>query len=128
MERKKLNAEGRGEWSYDYPNDILLFKAKDRHYARSVKFGDIVLDIDRENFITGVQIFAASKVFGMRRESLRNITQFSLTTKVENAQVAVQLRFTTTSLNKPSVTQGQEFMHSLGNLKLGNSEVVCTVA
>ncbi|HLC66826.1 MAG TPA: DUF2283 domain-containing protein [Candidatus Nanoarchaeia archaeon] len=128
MGTKKLNAEGKGEWSYDDANDILLFKTKDRYYERSIEFGDIVLDIDRENFITGVQIFAGSKIFGMSREALRTIKQFSLTTKVESSQVVVQLRFTTTSLNKPSVTQGQEFVHSLGNLKLGNSEVVCTVA
>ena len=52
MEIKHLDAKGNGEVDYDYAHDIILFKVKDREYSKSVEFEDLVLDIDKEGFIT----------------------------------------------------------------------------
>ncbi len=40
--------EAKGKMDYDYANDILFFKLKDREYAFSIEFHNIVIDIDKE--------------------------------------------------------------------------------
>ena len=50
--------------NYDYDNDILFFKVKDREYDHSVELEDLVLDVDSEGNVSGIQIFGASKMLG----------------------------------------------------------------
>jgi len=68
---RELKAEG--EMDYDYANDILFFKVKDREYNFSFEFQNMVIDVDMEKFITGIQIFNASAFLGIRRMHLRII-------------------------------------------------------
>ena len=42
-----------------------------------VEFEDIVLDIDKEGFITGIQIFNASNMFKVEKESLNEIKNWN---------------------------------------------------
>ena len=93
MEAKHLNAKGNGIADYDYKNDILFFKIKDREYAKSIDFGDFILDIDNEDFITGIQIFDASKIFKIDKDALMKVRRWEFHTKVENQVVTVQLMF-----------------------------------
>ena len=44
MKMKHLEAEG--EMDYDFANDILFFKVKDRDYNFSLEFQNMVIDID----------------------------------------------------------------------------------
>ena len=46
MNGRHLAAEGKGEYTYDYLNDILLFKIKDRDYLKSLDFDNLIVDID----------------------------------------------------------------------------------
>ena len=61
MKQANRHLTGEGEMDYDYINDILFFKVKNREYDRSLEFENLVIDIDSENFIIGIQIFDASK-------------------------------------------------------------------
>ena len=63
MEDRHLEAAG--EWDYDFKYDILFFKVKDRKYLKSIETDNFVLDLDSENFLTGVQILEASKFLEM---------------------------------------------------------------
>jgi len=76
MTKPYLNAKGKGEADYDYANDILFFKIKDREYSHSIELEDIVLDIDVSGIITGIQIFAASNMFQIEKEALQNNKKF----------------------------------------------------
>ena len=62
MKERHLNAIGKGQLLYDSKHDILTFKIKDRDYKMSVEFQNFTIDIDTENFVTGIRIFDASKV------------------------------------------------------------------
>ena len=72
-EQKELKKEG--ESDYDYLNDILFFKAKEREYSRSVELDNIVVDVDEEDFIVGAQIFEASKFLGIAKDALKNLSK-----------------------------------------------------
>ncbi len=127
MTTKHLDARGKGEYTYDYSNDILLFKIKGRDYHKSIDFGNLVADIDKEGYVTGLRIFDASKVFRLSKLALNNLNQFEFATKVENKVVTIQLRFTLLVRNKPTIKQGQDFIREALDSNIRDSEVVCTV-
>ena len=63
--------EGKGEMDYDYINDILSFKIEGREYNRSIELNNLVVDIDNEDIIVGVQVFDASKYLGITKSDLK---------------------------------------------------------
>jgi len=90
---KHLNALGKGDFDYDYKNDTLFFKIKDREYEKSIEFDDFVVDVDKEGFITGIQIFGASKMFNVAKIELRNVRHFGFETKAESNVITIKLQF-----------------------------------
>jgi|SRR3989344_5922025 len=128
MTKKHLDARGKGEYTYDYPNDILLFKTKDRDYAKSLEFGNLIVDIDTEGFITGLRLFDASKILQLSKITLKNLKQFEFNTDVEDKIITIKLRFTCVIRNAPKIIQGQDFIREAINSSVPNSEVVCSVA
>jgi hypothetical protein len=125
---RHLNGKGKGEHAYDYAHDILLFKIKNRDYKRSVDFGNIIVDVDTEGFITGLRVIDASKVFGMSKIALKNVKEFGFDTRVEDKVVHIQLRFSAVLRNKSVIQQRQDFVREALHADLRNGEVVCTVA
>ena len=99
----------KGEYSYDFANDILLFKIKDRNYRESLEFGNIVIDVDDQEFITGIQIMDASRVMRIPKLTLRNIQRFQFHAEAEGSQITVQVNFTSKVRNKETVHAGQNF-------------------
>ena len=133
MENKHLDARGKGEYTYDYRNDILLFKIKNREYAMSIEFENLVVDIDKEGFITGLRIFDASQLFKLSKIALNKVRSFEFNTKVETGAkkekvITIQLRFVPMLRNKPMIKQGQDIVRESFSSQIKNSEVLCTVA
>lgn len=95
MKQKYLNAHGNGEVDYDSANDILFFRIRKRMYAQSIDFEDIVVDIDKEGFITGVQVFNATRMLHMPKTALQRIKNWELHTKSEGKVITIHLTFET---------------------------------
>lgn len=91
MIHKRL--EALGEWDYDFRYDILFFKVKEREYWKSIEIGNLVLDIDAEKFLTGVQIFEASKFLGVDKMTLRQIPKWNFEAKIEDNKIELRLNF-----------------------------------
>ncbi|MEA3329221.1 MAG: DUF2283 domain-containing protein [Nanoarchaeota archaeon] len=91
MKSKHLEAEG--EMDYDYVNDIIFFKVKDREYDFSIEFQNMVIDIDKERFIVGIQLFEASKFLGIPKINLREIPGWQFKAKVENGVIELRLNY-----------------------------------
>ena len=133
MENKHLDARGKGEYTYDYRNDTLLFKIKNREYNMSIEFENLVVDIDKEGFITGLRIFDASQLFKLSKIALNKVRSFEFNTKVETGDkkekvITIQLRFVPMLRNKPMIKQGQNIVRESFSSQIKNSEVLCTVA
>lgn len=115
MNGKVRNLKGKGEFDYDYLNDILFFKVKDRNYERSIEFDNFVLDIDDKNFIVGLQIFDASEYFRIRKNYLRVAVKWQLQARVTplndtESKIEIRLMFQIEIRNKilqpePIITQ-----------------------
>jgi len=97
---KARHLEGKGEMDYDYANDILFFKIKNREYDFSLEFQNMVIDIDEEKFITGIQIFDASKFLGMSKINLREIPKWKFESKIENNVIELRLNYQLKIRNK----------------------------
>jgi uncharacterized protein YuzE len=124
---RHLDAKEKGEIDYDYQNDILLFKTKDRDYMKSLEFDNIVIDIDKEGFITGMQIFDASKIFRIQKFALKHIKSFEFNSRFENKVISIRLRFTAIMRNKSMINQGQDFMKEATGLTIQDSETLSSV-
>ncbi len=135
MEKTRhLKAPGKGAFLYDYKYDILTFKIKDRDYKMSVEFQNFVVDIDKENFITGIRIFDASKVSGMDKLVLKNMKRGEFRASIQNNVITVRLNFVGILRNKlipfiPFFSEKenftQQFTAPLGiKQKIEDSEVI----
>ncbi len=128
MNRKHLNAMGQGEQIYDYDNDTLLFKVKEREYDKSIDFDNFVIDIDTEGYIIGMRVFDASKIFKITKLGLKKIQGFEFNSRAEDKIITIQLKFTYKLRNKPIAVQGENFTREAFDSKIGDSEVLCSVA
>ena len=128
MENRKLDAKGKGEYTYDFKNDILLFKIKDRDYKKSIDFGNIVVDIDSEDYITGCRLMDASKVFRMEKTQLMSVSGFEFNASSEDKIITLDLHFTTLFRNKQIVEKGQNFVREAIDSHIIDSFVTSTVA
>jgi len=97
---KPRHLEGKGKLDYDYVNDVLFFKVDGREYAFSVEFQNMVLDIDEENFIVGIQIFEASKFLRMSKINLMEIPKWRFSSKLENNTIEIRLDYKVKLRNK----------------------------
>ncbi len=128
---RHLNAQGKGEFLYDYKYDTVTFKIKDRDYKNSVEIQNFVIDIDTKNFVTGIRILDASKITGMSKLILKNLIHGDFKASIKDNVITVRFEFVGRIRNKimPIFPQKQNFIQQIvaqGNPKhpLQNSEVV----
>ena len=128
VEKRILDAKGKGEYVYDYKNDVMIFKIKDRDYDKSLEFENLIVDIDTEGYITGLRIFDATKVFNFESIVLHSIHNFEFNAEIEDNIINIRLSFTATMRNK-SITMGaQNFNRQISDLTMADSQVMATVA
>jgi len=82
-----------GTADYDYKYDILFFKAKGREYVRSIELMNVVLDVDSEGVIVGIQIFDASSFLNVSKNRLMDIPKWRFQVTVATGKVEVRLAF-----------------------------------
>ena len=121
--KKKILTE-KGEMDYDYKQDILFFKTKSREYVKSIELNNIVIDIDSENFITGIQIFEASKFLGLDKKDLMKIPTWSFTADVGEGKIEIRLVFQIQVRNK--IIEKNPIIIQTLKEQLPSSELTCT--
>ncbi len=101
MEKTRhLKAPGKGEFLYDYKHDILTFKIKDRDYKMSVEFQNFIIDIDTEDFVTGIRILDASKVSGLNKIVFQNMMSGKFEASIQDNIISVRINFVGVFRNK----------------------------
>lgn len=114
-----------GECDYDFKNDIFFFKVKDREYTHSIELQNLVIDFDKDNFIVGLQIFDASKVFGITKKQLGNVQNFNMKTQIKNGIIQINLNFSMNIRNKK--VNYKPIIFERIDEKIPNSELMCSV-
>src|SRR3989338_7385024 len=122
MQKKQL--KGKGKADYDYKHDILLFKTKEREYAKSIELGNIIVDIDKDDFLVGIQIFEASKFLNLERKMLLSIPNWQFTANVyEGTKIDIRLMFQIKVRNK-IIEKNPIILQSISE-KLPDSQLIC---
>jgi len=117
--------QGKGEVDYDFKHDVLFFKTKDRKYAKSIELLDnIVIDVDKEGFLVGIQIFDASEFLNLDKKELLSIPKWVFNANVyDGNKVDIRLTFQIKVRNK--IIEKNPIIAQQINQKLPNSEMVC---
>jgi len=121
---KPRHLEGKGEMDYDYVNDILFFKVKNREYDFSIEFQNMIIDIDKEKFIVGIQIFDASKFLKMQKINLREIPKWQFKAKIENNMIEIRLDYKIELRNK--IIEKNPIIIQENKSENLSSQMVCT--
>ena len=127
MEKEKIikkSIQGKGEADYDFKHDILFFKTKDREYSKSIELLDnLVVDVDKEGFLTGIQIFDASEYLNLDKKSLLSVPNWQFVINVHENIIEIRLVFQIKVRNK--IVEKNPIISQQINQKLPNSELVC---
>ncbi|MBU2561552.1 MAG: DUF2283 domain-containing protein [Nanoarchaeota archaeon] len=121
MENKQLKSKG--EVDYDYKQDILFFKTSERDYAKSIELENLVLDVDKEGFIVGIQIFEASKFLNISRNMLLKIPTWQFEANVRDGRIEFRLMFQIVVRNK-IIEKNPIIMQPISE-PLPNSNLIC---
>lgn len=128
MEKEKIirkSIQGKGEVDYDFKHDVLFFKTKDRKYAKSIELLDsIVVDVDKEGFLVGIQIFDASEFLNLDKKELLSIPKWIFNANVyDGNKIDIRLVFQIKVRNK--IVEKNPIIAQQINQKLPDSEMVC---
>lgn len=119
-----MNAKDlKGEADYDFKHDILFFKTKNREYKKSIELENFTLDIDEEGFITGIQIFEASKFLNLDKVALMKIPKWKFMAKYFDGRIDVRLIFQV-RIRNIIVEKNPIILESISE-PLPNSELEC---
>ena len=110
-------------WDYDLKHDILLLKAKGREYGRSIEAGNLVIDVDAENFVSGLQIFDASVFLKTTKSSLRDLRGLRFESILQGNSLEIHLVFNVVVRNKV-IEKNPIIVHSMSEA-LPDSRMVC---
>jgi uncharacterized protein YuzE len=124
-ENKERTLEAEGEMDYDYINDILIFKVKDREYDFSIEFQNMVIDIDKEQFIVGIQIFDASTFLSIPRINLREIPKWQFKARINHGIIELRLFYQLKIRNK--IIERTPIIMQENKPNLPSPQMVCTV-
>ncbi|MFW6282758.1 MAG: DUF2283 domain-containing protein, partial [Minisyncoccales bacterium] len=79
---------------YDSENDV-FFISKGEKIKSSIDIGDFILDVNSNNFISGLEVMDASENLGVDKELLKNIksVQMSVNYKTNHVYVLLVMLF-----------------------------------
>ncbi len=125
MKKKQLNAIGKGEKDYDFDEDILFFKIKNRDYEKSIEIENFVIDFDKKGFIAGIQVFDASRLLGVSKKQLKTLNDWQLKAKIEENRLFFNLKFQVKEENK--IVEKNPIIFEQMKESFADSQVVCSV-
>ncbi len=123
MKERILEAEG--EMDYDFGEDILFFKVKNRDYDFSLEFQNMVVDIDNEKFITGIQIFNASEFLGIQKQYLMKIPKWQFKARINQGIVEIRLFYQINIRNQ--IIKGNPIIVQQNTANLPSPQTVRTI-
>ena len=92
-------------YRYDATYDTLSYRLDRGRYAKSIEFGDIVLDIGEDGTVVGIRIFEASQLFGLEREHLVRVRDFRFSVERSSGVVSLNVSFVPLADGEPLLRQ-----------------------
>lgn len=80
-----------GKITYAEETDILVFKIKKIPYHHSIEFQNYVIDISKDQTLSGIRILGASETLNIDKKELKHIKAATLKSIKEDSTLTVQL-------------------------------------
>lgn len=97
------------ERCYDYHSDTLGIRATNEYeYKESIELKEgLILDFSEEDIPVALEILDASKLLGIKKSALRDITNIRMTININSDLISLDLSISALLRNKPlSATMG----------------------
>jgi uncharacterized protein YuzE len=86
--------------TYDFQNDILYMSAKQREYEFSEEVDELVIDLDKNKKIIGLEIFDASEKFNIDKVKLQNLKGSKWLFEADKKKLYIKISLTIILRNK----------------------------
>ncbi len=86
--------------TYDSENDIIYMSAKKRKYEFSEQIEDLILDLDKNKKIIGLEILNASKIFNVEKIKLQNLQGSEWVFEADDKKLHIKINFKIILRNK----------------------------
>ncbi len=80
------------KFDYDKENDDLYIIRKDSNVKSSVMFGDMILDVSKDDMLVGIEMLDASNILGVSCENLESIIRAEMHVFYKPNMVLVRIR------------------------------------
>ena len=77
---------------YDYDNDVIFFYNEDKSYDFSIDAEGIILDLSEDNYVMDIEIFNASKRFGVSKSDLRAVKRFEAEINIDRDNIEISMK------------------------------------
>ncbi len=82
-----------GKMDYDEENDLLFFSLTRSEYLHSLELHDIIVDLDKENKIMGIEMFNAAKLLNVSPNSIIDTIQCMINIIVHKGKLQIHFFF-----------------------------------
>jgi len=111
---------------YDYREDILYIFPKERDYDSSFQTGNLIVDLDKEGKIAGLEILNASKMLGASKNFLAYSSKGRASIEVKERKIEIHLELASKIRNKEQTKEKRFGEEYTGQLKA--SSIECAIA
>ena len=77
---------------YDYDSDVIFFYSKNKNYDFSIDTEGIILDLSEDNYVMDIEIFNASKRFGVSKSDLRAVKRFEAEINIDRDNIEISMK------------------------------------
>ena len=102
----------KGDFIYDFGEDIYYVKALNRNYVSSFDNRNFIFDLDDKNEICGIEILDVSKVFGISKFDLKNIVANKVEVIVDGDVIKIRVDLELRVRNKD---KGHSYVYDMIN-------------
>lgn len=88
-------------YDYDALNDSFYARPIDGEYSSSFTTDDVIIDIDENRKITGIEVLNASKKFGMSKFELLHPIELEFDVNTNDGEMSIALKLTFMKRNHP---------------------------
>ena len=111
---------------YDFENDVLYIYTDEGEYNESIDLDDVILDIEKNGKIIGIEILDASKMFKVDKyDLLKNLIKFEAVIKITKDVIKLNMKLEVLKRNKEIVKESTVKGLNYTGLNEGEMEIAC---
>ncbi|HJH31096.1 MAG TPA: DUF2283 domain-containing protein [Methanosarcinaceae archaeon] len=80
------------KFNYDFDNDVIFFYSENKNYDFSIDTEGIIFDLSDDKHLMDIEIFDASKRFGVSKSDLRTVKHFEANINIDRENIKISMK------------------------------------